>query len=168
MGINIKITYSKMSLYASKKAVEITIRLFTELHECAECGRFFTELENVGCWECKYHPGKYDVLTDSYTCCGNKYMRPAFNYRGYGHLMTFGVMDRWNHMAPLNNGCCKRDCKSKKKTPIPDDVLPVEDIASLLPYMEMPLDKRPGLKKAPLRLERVQTRPYALWSKPPR
>ncbi len=62
-----------MSLYASKKAIEITIRLFTELHECKNCHKFFTEMENVGCWDCRYHPGKFDYNTGKYTCCGESY-----------------------------------------------------------------------------------------------
>lgn len=156
-----------MSLYASKKAIEITIRLFTELHECSSCGKFFTEMENVGCWDCWYHPGEYDHYNDKWTCCGDTYNRPMFHHRGYGHLMTWTKKDQYNHVPALSRGCCRRDCQSKKKTAIPKDVLPVNDIATLIPYMQRPIDTRPGLKKAPLRLERKETRPYSLWDEPP-
>jgi hypothetical protein len=156
-----------MSLYASKKAIEITIKLFTDLHECSKCGNFFTEIENVGCWDCKYHPGKYDHKLDCWTCCGQGMRRPAFHHRGYGHLMTWSGKDKWNHGQEMPDGCCRRDCQSKKNTPIPNDVLPVEDIATLIPYMEKQLDSRPGLKRGPLRLERQEKRPYILWKKPP-
>jgi hypothetical protein len=156
-----------MSLYASKKAIEITIKLFTDLHECSNCGSFFTELENVGCWECKYHPGVYDNKLDCYTCCGQKMRRPAFNHRGYGHFMTWGSKDKWNRALEMPEGCCRRDCQSKKETPIPDDVLPVDDIATLIPYMVKKVDTRPGLKRGPLRLERQEKRPYAIWKKVP-
>tara|TARA_B100000405_G_C16519885_1_gene350689 strand:- start:259 stop:507 length:249 start_codon:yes stop_codon:yes gene_type:complete len=81
--------------------------------------------------------------------------------------MTWGGKDRWNHGLEMPEGCCQRDCISNKETPIPKDVLPVDDIATLIPYMEKQLDQRPGLKKGPLRLERRETRPYALWKKPP-
>jgi len=156
-----------MSLYASKKAIEITIKLFTDLHECTECGKYFTELENVGCWDCKYHPGVYDYDLECYTCCGERYKRPFFHHASYGHIMAWNTKDRWNHMRPLNNGCCRRDCVSKEKTPIPKKVLPVEDIATLIPYMERNIEDRPGLKRGPLRFERQETRPYALWKIPP-
>jgi hypothetical protein len=156
-----------MSLYASKKAIEITIRLFTELHECQSCGKFFTEMENVGCWDCWYHPGEYDYDTDKWTCCGNKYSRPMFHHRGYGHMMTWTAKDKYNHVPPLTKGCCRRDCQSIKKTAIPTDVLPVNDIATLIPYMQRKVDKRPGLKKAPLRLERKEERPPGLWDVEP-
>jgi len=156
-----------MSLYASKKAIEITIKLFTELHECESCGKFFTELENVGCWDCKYHPGEYDNVRDCYTCCGETRTRPAFHHVQYGHLMTWPTRDRWNHIQELSDGCCRKDCMPKRDTPIPKDVLTVEDIATLIPYMERPIEKRAGLKKGPLRLLRSENRPYDLWTKVP-
>ena len=90
-----------MSLYDNKEKVEQIIIDFTELHECSICGDYFTEIENLGCWKCKYHPGEYDPYTESFTCCGEKYRRPAFNYKCYGHVMTWGVKDRWDHIKPL-------------------------------------------------------------------
>ena len=156
-----------MSLYASKKAVELTIRLFTDVHECQHCGRFFTEMENIGCWECKYHPGKYDHVLEKWTCCGETYRRPSFNYRSYGHLMVWNTKDKWNHIKPYSDGCTRRDCQSKRKTPIPSGTLPLDDIATLIPYMERPVNERPGLKRGPLRFVRSETRPYHIWKKAP-
>ena len=156
-----------MSLYASKKAVELTIRLFTDVHECNYCNRFFTEMENIGCWQCKYHPGKFDHKTETWTCCGEKYNRPAFNYRSYNHLMVWNTKDRWNYLPPFSEGCTRRDCEPKLKTPIPKDIISLEDIATLIPYMERPVNERPGLKKGPLRFVRKEKRPYDLWVKPP-
>ena len=156
-----------MSLYASRKSIEITIALFTELRECADCGRFFTEIENVGCWSCKYHPGKFDYVTGKYTCCGEQYNRPLFHHRGYGHLMTWGKMDKYNHIPALTPGCCRRDCRSKVKTVIPEDIVQVADIATLIPYMQHKIDKRDGLKQNPLRLERMECRPPFLWDVSP-
>lgn len=156
-----------MSLYASRKAVESTISLFTQLQECTQCGNFFTELENVGCWDCMYHPGKYDYQLECYTCCGKGYMRPLFHHGAYGHLMTWGRKDQWNHMKNISEGCCRCDCVAKTKSPIPQDVVPLDDIATLLPFMKRKIEERPGLKKGPLRFERREERPYVLWKKPP-
>ena len=156
-----------MSLYASKKAIEITIRLFTELHECKNCQKFFTEMENVGCWDCRYHPGKFDYNTGKYTCCGEPYRRPMFHHRSYGHLMTWGKKDQYNVTPALSSGCCRRDCVSMKETAIPKDVLPVADIATLIPYMNRKIEDRPGLRKNPLRLERMEKRPPCLWDVDP-
>ena len=156
-----------MSLYASRKAVESTISLFTDLQECIVCGKYFTELENVGCWDCLYHPGKYDPHLECYTCCGESHKRPAFHYRQYGHIMTWGKKDKWNHIKSISDGCCRCDCRAKKKSPIPKDTVPLEDIATLLPFMNRKIEDRPGLKKGPLRLERKESRPYVLWKKPP-
>lgn len=156
-----------MSLYASKKAVEITIRLFTDVHECKNCGRFFTELENIGCWECKYHPGKFDHKTETWTCCGEKYRRAAFHHRSYNHLMVWKTKDRWDSIQPYSAGCTRKDCETKVETPIPKNVINVEDIATLIPYMQRPVNERPGLKKGPLRFVRKEKRPPAVWHKPP-
>tara|TARA_Y100000389_G_scaffold110532_1_gene107627 strand:+ start:19585 stop:20061 length:477 start_codon:yes stop_codon:yes gene_type:complete len=155
-----------MSLYASKQAVEITMQLFTTVHQCKYCSKWFTELENVGCWDCIYHPGKFDHVTERYECCGAKRRRPLFNY-SYGHMMTWKSKDRWNHMTQISEGCTRRDCMSKEDTPIPKHCVKVDDIATLIPYMKRPLKDRPGLKKGPLRLDRGEKRPYACWTQPP-
>ena len=156
-----------MSLYASKKAVEMTINLFTQLHECSVCGNFFTELENIGCWDCKYHPGEFDYAMGCYTCCGEKPKEPNFHFRSFGHLMTWKTKDRWNHMKLLSDGCCRCDCTPKVDNSVPREVMMVDDIATLIPYMKRDIKYRPGLKKGPLRIERKEDRPYALWEKPP-
>ena len=121
-----------MSLYASKQAVEITMQLFTTVHQCKYCSKWFTELENVGCWDCMYHPGKFDHVTERYECCGAKRRRPLFNY-SYGHMMTWKSKDRWNHMTQISEGCTRRDCMSKEDTPIPKHCVKVDDIATLIP-----------------------------------
>ena len=50
-----------MSLYANQALVKKTIELFCEVRQCVHCNRYFCELENVGMWQCKYHPGEYLV-----------------------------------------------------------------------------------------------------------
>lgn len=156
-----------MSLYASKKAVEMTINVFTQLHECSACGRYFTELENIGCWDCKYHPGEFDYTMGCYTCCGDSPKEPSFHYRSFNHLMTWKGKDKWNRLKLLSDGCCRCDCKPKVDNAVPTDVMMVDDIATLIPFMKRDIKLRPGLKKGPLRIERKEDRPYALWEKPP-
>ena len=155
-----------MSLYASKRAIEVTIELFTTVHQCKHCNKWFTELENVGCWDCLYHPGKFNHASGQYDCCGAKPLRPAYNY-SYGHLMTWAPKDRWNHMTPISEGCTRRDCISKIDTPIPTNFLKVDDIATLIPRMKRPLKDRRGLKKGPLRLVRAEVREPGIWEKKP-
>ena len=55
-----------MSLYASKKASRTyNPAVFTDVARVsARVVDSFTEIENVGCWDCKYHPGKYDHVLD--------------------------------------------------------------------------------------------------------
>jgi hypothetical protein len=158
-----------MSLYASRSAIEKTIQLFTEMHQCATCGKWFTEMENFGSWTCLYHPGKYDHNEDKYTCCGESHNRTDnFHHRAYGHLMTFTSKDRFNHAPSVSPGCTRCDCQSRKKTLISDEKsIKVEDVASLIPYMENPINKRAGLKKNPLRLFRKEKRAYGIWEIPP-
>lgn len=157
-----------MSLYASKKVIESTINLFTELHECRFCSRYYTHMESVGCWDCRYHPGEFDYDTLSYTCCEEKMRETKFNMRGYNSFLTWKGKDRFDVVPPLSQGCMRCDCLPKDKTLIPDDDIAVDDIATLIPYMERPLDKRPGLRKNPLRLIRKEVRPNALWKVPPK
>ena len=157
-----------MSLYASKKVIESTINLFTELHECSNCSRYFTHMESVGCWDCRYHPGEFDYTTMQYTCCGEKMRDVPYQHSTYSHLMTWKGKDRYDYIPALSAGCCRRDCLPKEKSLIPNEDISVDDIATLIPYMERNLQERPGLKKNPLRLVRNEERPLALWAQPPR
>lgn len=158
-----------MSLYASRSAIEKTIEIFTEMHQCSRCGGWFTEMENFGSWNCWYHPGEYDHRLDKYTCCGESHRRvDNFNYRSFGHLMTFSPSQRYDPAPSISQGCTRCDCKSKKKTLVSDETcIKVDDVASLIPYMENPLTSRPGLKKNPLRLFRKEERDYAIWAVEP-
>ena len=158
-----------MSLYASRGAIEKTIQIFTEMHQCKYCNNWFTEMENFGSWKCTYHPGVYDYDRDMYTCCGESHTRHAnFAHRSYGHLMTFHPSQRYDMAPSVSQGCTKCDCVSKKETMISGEkFIKVEDVASLIPYMENPLTERPGLKKGPLRLFRKQERDFALWKVEP-
>ena len=153
-----------MSLYDNKERVEQIITDFTELHECSTCGNYFTEIENIGCWNCKYHPGEYDPDTETYSCCGEKYRRPAFGYKGYGHIMTWGVKDRWDHIKPLSSGCTACDCRSKDKNSVPYKDIDVSSIAQLIPYMTQDIRDRPGLDTETMKLVRKCERPK--WAKP--
>jgi len=81
--------------------------------------------------------------------------------------MVWNTKDKWNHIKPYSDGCTRRDCQSKRKTPIPSGTLPLDDIATLIPYMERPVNERPGLKRGPLRFVRSETRPYHIWTKAP-
>ncbi len=80
--------------------------------------------------------------------------------------MTWTKKDLYNIAPALSQGCCRRDCESKTETAIPKDVLPVADIATLIPYMNRKVEDRPGLRKNPLRLERMEKRPNCLWDVP--
>ena len=47
---------------------------FVEVRQCKYCKTYFRELDNLGTWECRYHPGSinYDSDIPFYTCCGQK------------------------------------------------------------------------------------------------
>ena len=125
-------------------------------------------MESVGCWDCKYHPGKFNYLDLTYDCCGETFKEPAFHYGAFGHYTTWKPKDQWNHIPALSEGCCRRDCIPKAKCLIPEEDIPVEDIATLVPFMERKVHYRLGLKKNPLRLVRQEERPYCLWKKAPK
>lgn len=158
-----------MSLYASKAVVKKTIELFCELHECKHCGGYFNELNNAGCWRCWYHPGEYDTVKGCMSCCGEKIRRPNLHNQ-YSHIspmMSWGPKNSYDLLEPFSKGCKRRDCISKKETAFPKNTVNIEEIASLVPYMDPPLKKRPGFKKTPLSLLKQEPFPYATWAIPP-
>lgn len=158
-----------MSLYANTAVVKRTIETYCEVRQCKHCKRFFNELENVGMHRCKYHPGEYDRYLECYTCCGEKRSMPSMNnqYSSFSHVMTWGSGMKYDHGTGFSDGCKRRDCESTKKTGIDRERILVEEIASLVPYMDPPLKKRPGFRKAPLRIVRQEEFPYNVWAHPP-
>ncbi len=158
-----------MSLYANQTTVKKTIQLFCECHQCVHCNRFFCELENVGMWKCKYHPGEFCADTGVWSCCGEKKRYPNLNspYYGMSHLVTWGPQNKWDMLKPYSTGCKSRDCIPRKDNGLHPTQIHIDGIASLIPYMKPAIKDRPGLKTNPLRLIRQEPFPYNVWFKPP-
>ena len=159
-----------MSLYSNSAVVKKTIELFCKLDQCKHCDRYFCELNNVGMHQCKYHPGEYDTHIHAWTCCGEKRARPHLNnpHSSYSHIMTWGPMNRMQAHPAFSDGCQRRDCCPKNDNGLAKDVIEIDGIACLVPYMDPPLKNRPGFKKSPsLHLRRQSDFPYNVWFKPP-
>lgn len=156
-------------LYSSNEQVKRMIKLFLQVHECKHCGRFFTEMENLGAWKCKYHPGEYDYYTSDYTCCGERSRRNYGEYARFSSVMTWSDKERNNYPDLHSQGCRKCDCVSKYDNPVPSKVVAVNDIASVIPSFKaygLPIEKRPGLVKGKnLRIERFEKLPQIFWHK---
>ncbi len=159
-----------MSLYANTAVVKRIIETYCEVRQCKHCDRFFNELESVGMHKCEYHPGEYDKYLQCYTCCGEKRSLPNLNnpYSAYSHVMTWKPHARYDHGTGFSKGCKRRDCVATNATGIDPERIMVDEIASLVPYMKPPLKKRPGFRKAPLRIVRQEEFPYNVWYHPPR
>jgi ribosomal protein L37AE/L43A len=160
------------TLYSSKAQVKKLIEVFIQIHQCGECNRFYTEIENIGSWKCRYHPGKYDYDLRKWTCCGESYK----HY--YSEVASFDAHLTWSKKQTLqvpeltSNGCMRCDCVSIYNNLIPKQTIVVDDIASIIPYMQhygSPLEDRPGLKTGkPLTIRRYEPRPKICWTVPPK
>lgn len=158
-----------MSLYANQALVKKTIELFCEVRQCTQCRRYFCELENVGMWQCPYHPGEFNADTGRWSCCGEKRRRPHLTSEYYNHspLMTWGPRNKWQQLKPYSDGCKMRDCIPDRDSGLHPEEITIDGIASLVPYMKPPVKERPGLKKNPLRLIRQEPFPHNVWHDPP-
>ena len=158
-----------MSLYANQTLVKKTIELFCEVRQCVHCRRYFCELENVGMWQCYYHPGEFNADTGRWSCCGEKRRTPHINtpYRDISPYITWDKTNRWQMLKPYSDGCKKRDCVPDRSSGLHEKEIMLEGIASLVPYMNPPVTDRPGLKKNPLRLIRQEPFPHNVWYDPP-
>ena len=158
-----------MSLYANSKVVKKTIEMFCELKQCRNCQEYFCELTNVGMWNCLYHPGEYDTSIHAWTCCGESMARPHLHnpYISYDNMMTWGPKNKHQIHPMHSKGCKRRDCVPNTKDSLNREVIDIDGIACLVPYMDPPLKQRPGFKKAPLRLLRQEPFPKNVWHKPP-
>jgi len=158
-----------MSLYANTAVVKRTIEQYCAVRQCKYCDRYFCELESIGMHKCLYHPGKYDKYLGRYTCCGEERRRPNLNnpHASYAHVMTWGPQNRSDPGDGFSKGCKRRDCIPTESTDIDETRVLVDEIASLVPYMDPPLKKRPGFRKAPLRIVRQEEFPYNVWYHPP-
>lgn len=149
------------SLYSSNAQVRRVLQVFLQMHQCKLCGRYFTEMENLGSWSCKYHPGEFNMLTRKWTCCGETERITRSRYAGFEDQM---VWSKHQQLPPVHTqGCCRRDCISKYKNPIPQEEVLLEEVACIIPQMKehgSDLEKRPGLVRgAKVRIERKESLP---------
>lgn len=127
-----------MALFASEKDRKKIINKYTTVLQCNVCNAVYTELLNVGTWECRYHPGTYDYDKDEWTCCGEKLHNPS-NYNDVGRYFTWN--QSFSPVKAFTNGCTPCDHKSiVSKVPYED--VNVESIAQLIPFMKPEVDKR--------------------------
>lgn len=143
----------KGGLYSSRTAQEKLIKVFMQLHQCYRCKKYFTELKNLGSWQCeaRYHPGKFDYNKMAYTCCGEKRLENRGDFHTADRFMTWEKRERLMIPPILSTGCQRCDCITRGKNPVPSDEVNVHQIASLIPAMEkygVKLKNRPGFCRA--------------------
>lgn len=140
----------KGGLFSSNAQVRAVTKVFLQVHQCRVCERYFTEMENVGQWKCKYHPGKWDYVRREWTCCGETERKNIGYHSHLGRYMTWNPKEYVNMPGPHSKGCMDCDCISKYKNPVPQKEIALEDIACIIPQLGVhgkPLQERPGLEK---------------------
>lgn len=137
-------------LYSSNAQVRAVTKVFLQVHQCRVCERFFTEMENVGMWKCKYHPGNWNERKREWTCCGETERKNIGDHSYLSRYMHWNPRERINMPGPHSKGCMRCDCVSMYKNPVPQSEIILEDIACIIPQLAAhgtPLQKRPGLEK---------------------
>lgn len=137
-------------LYSSNSQVRRVVKVFLQVHQCRICNRFFTEMENLGSFRCKYHPGEWDYVKRRYTCCGETERKNVGDTSYLGRYYQWNPKEKLNMPSPHSAGCMRCDCVSKYKNPVPQKEVALEDIACIIPQMGShgkPLEERPGLVK---------------------
>ena len=135
-------------LYSSNAQVRAVTKVFLQVHQCKVCDRFFTEMENVGAWKCKYHPGNWDYVRRRWTCCGETERKNIGDHSYLGRYMHWNPQEYINYPKPHSKGCMQCDCVSQYKNPVPSKEIVLEDIACIIPQLAAygkPLKERPGL-----------------------
>lgn len=156
-------------LYTSNEQVRRVHKVFLQMHQCRHCERYFTEFENLGQWKCNYHPGEFDFKTRKWTCCGEMERKMIGEFSPFGRFMAWNPKERLNMPGPFSRGCCKRDCVSVYKNPVPQKEVMLEDIACIIPSLKdhgKDLEQRPGLVKgAKLMIRRYEVLPELFFHK---
>lgn len=137
-------------LYSSNAQVRAVTKVFLQVHQCRVCDRYFTEMENVGQWKCKWHPGEWDGVRRKWTCCGQTERKNVGDHSYLGRYMPWNPKEYINMPGPHSKGCTKCDCVSKYKNPVPQTQIVLEDIACIIPQLAAygkALQDRPGLEK---------------------
>lgn len=155
-------------LYSSNTQVRRVLKVFLQVHECKVCGRFFTEIENLGSWKCTYHPGTWDYVKRRWTCCLETERKNIGPTSYLGRYYPMNPKEKLNMPGPHSNGCCRCDCVSKYKNPVPQQAVALEDIASIIPQMSAhgkPLQERNGIEKGRKpKIVRQEICPEIFWS----
>ena len=137
-------------LYSSNAQVRAVTKVFLQVHQCRVCDRYFTEMENVGQWKCKYHPAEWDGVQRKWKCCGQTERKNVGDHSYLGRYMPWNPKEYINMPGPHSKGCTKCDCVSKYKNPVPQTQIVLEDIACIIPQLAAygkALQDRPGLEK---------------------
>ncbi len=128
----------KASLFSSNPEIKKVIKKYTAVLECSRCNKIYTEISNVGCWQCKYHPGVLDHDKKEWTCCGEK----AHLVSNYNSFARYGIWkDKFSPVPMYSIGCTPCDHLSYD-SPLPYKDVNVENIAQLIPFMHPELTER--------------------------
>ncbi len=52
-----------------------TIDALSETRVCVRCRQYFSLIESIGSWQCRFHPGRPDRFTQKWSCCNRTYAR---------------------------------------------------------------------------------------------
>ena len=69
---------------------------------CPRCDNYASKLTTMGRWQCRYHPGEYDV-EKGYSCCGQKVRPLKYN-------PTYIVLGAHEQYVKEPRGCTPCDC----------------------------------------------------------
>lgn len=156
-------------LYSSNSQVRRVMKVFLQIHQCRVCERYFSEMENLGSWSCKYHPGEWDYVRRRWTCCGQTERKNIGDHSHLSRYMHWNPAERINFPDPHSKGCQRCDCVSIYKNPVPQESVALEDIACVIPQLHLhgkPLQERPGLVKGCKvpRIERKEVLEEIFWN----
>ena len=90
-----------------------------ELLICPRCDNYYQPLTSMGRWECKYHPGDYDV-DKGFSCCGRKVREVRYN-------PTYTMLGAREVFTPDPKGCTPCDCGSDLSVIHVDSIAPFID-----------------------------------------
>jgi len=78
-----------------------------KLQICPRCDNYYQPLSSMGTWQCKYHPGTYDVDT-GFSCCGKKVREINYN-------PTYVMLGAREEYIRDPKGCTPCDCGTDLK-----------------------------------------------------
>lgn len=101
-----------------------------ELFVCPRCDNYVNKLTSMGRWQCRHHPGDYDIER-GWSCCGRKVRELTYNPT----YIALGAHEQYVKGPP---GCTPCDCGEDLTK------IHIDDIKSMLDQID--IDKWQGFQ----------------------